>query len=89
MPLPGRRLLKTITLQLPGDFKPTALPRGVQLKWAHGSYESTAKAEGANVTITRELLLAMPGPLLLPQEYAGFRFFGQAVMRDLRAQLIY
>lgn len=89
MPLPGRRVQETFTVQLPADFKPTTLPRGVQLKWVHGSYESIVKIEGANVTITRVLALDIPGPLLLPQDYAEFRSFGQAVMRDLRSQLIY
>lgn len=89
VPLQGRRVEETITLQLPETFKPTALPSGVQLKWAHGSYESKVKTEGSTVTITRVLLLAMPGPLLLPQDYDEFSSFGQAVMRDLRAQLVY
>ncbi len=88
-PLQGRRVEETITLQLPETFKPTSLPSGVQLKWAHGSYESKVKAEGSTVTISRVLLLEMPGPLLLPQDYAEFSSFGQAVMRDLRAQLVY
>ncbi len=89
VPLQGRRVEETITLQLPATFKPTALPSGVQRKWTHGSYESTVKTEGSTVTITRVLSLAMPGPLLLPQQYAEFQSFGQAVMRDLRAQLVY
>ncbi|WP_333873576.1 hypothetical protein [Methylobacter sp.] len=46
VPLQGRRIEETITLQLPETFKPTALPSGVQLKWTHGSYESKVKAEG-------------------------------------------
>jgi len=89
VPLQGRRVEETITLQLPETLKPTALPSGVQLKWAHGSYESKVKAEDSTVTINRVLLLDMPGPLLLPQNYAEFSGFGQAVMRDLRTQIVY
>lgn len=89
MPLPGRRVQETITLQLPADLKPTALPRGAHLKWAHGSYESSVKAEGSTITISRVLELSLPGPLLMPQDYPEFRNFGQTVMRDLRAQLVY
>lgn len=89
MPLVGRRVQETITLLLPADFKPTALPRGAHLKWAYGSYESSVKAEGSTVTISRVLELSLPGPLLMPQDYAEFRTFGQTVMRDLRAQLVY
>ena len=89
MPMLGRRVEETITLQLLPDVKPTALLRGVQLKWAHGSYESQVKAEGATVTISRVLELALPGPLLAPKDYTSFRTFGQAVMRDLRSQIVY
>ena len=89
MPLVGRQVQETITLQLPPDFKPTVLPRGVTLKWAYGSYESKVTAVGSSVTIDRVLQIALPGPLLAPKDYAEFRNFGQAVMRDLRAQLVY
>jgi hypothetical protein len=65
-PLQGRRIEETITLQLPETLNPTTLPTGVQLKWAHGSYESKVKAKDSTVTINRVLLIAMPGPLLLP-----------------------
>jgi hypothetical protein len=89
MPLIGRSLEEVLTLHLPTGFTPTALPRGTAIDWVHGSYRSTVKLEGSTLTITRQLELSPPGPLLLPQDYAAFRTFGQAVMRDLRAQVVY
>ena len=89
VPLQGRRVEETITLQLPETVKPTTLPGGAQLKWKHGSYESKVKAVGSNVIINRVLILDMPEPLLQPGDYAEFRAFGEAVIHDLRAQIIY
>lgn len=87
--LSGRRIEETTTLQLPKAVKPTTLPKDVQLTWAHGSYESKVKAEGSTVTINRVFILDLPEPLLKPEEYAEFRTFGQAVIKDLRSQFIY
>lgn len=89
MPMLGKRVEETVTLHWPAGFTPTVLPRATQLKWAHGSYASTVTAEGSAVTISRVLDLSLPGPLLAPADYAEFRAFGQAVMRDLRAQIVY
>ena len=89
VPLQGRRVEETITLQLPEILKPTTLPSGTQLKWAHGSYESKVKADSSTVIISRVLILDMPEPLLQPEDYAEFRAFGEAVIHDLRAQIIY
>ena len=89
MPLPGQRFEETITLQLPETLKPTTLPSGVELKWTHGSYVSKVKAEGSIVTINRVLILDMPEPLLQPEDYAEYHTFGLAVIRNLRAQLVY
>jgi hypothetical protein len=44
---------------------------------------------GTSLTISRVLELDLPEPLLPPQDYPAFRSFGQQVMRDLRAQLVY
>ncbi|MEE9423546.1 MAG: hypothetical protein V3V18_01040, partial [Methylococcales bacterium] len=89
VPLQGRRVEETITLQLPEILKPTTLPSGTQLKWAHGSYESKVKADSSTVIISRVLILDMPEPLLQPEDYAEFRAFGEAVIHDLRAQIIH
>jgi len=89
MPMEGQRFEEIITLQLPETLKPTVLPKGVELKWAHGSYVSKVKAEGATVTINRLLVFDMPEPLLQPEDYAEFHSFGQAVIRNLRSQLVY
>lgn len=89
MPLIGKRVDETITLELPLEFKPTALPRDAHLKWAHGYYQSTTSLVGSRLTVRRELELNAPGPLLSPQDYPEFRVFGQAVMRELRAQVVY
>ena len=87
--LAGRRIEETTTLQLPETVKLTKLPSDVQLTWAHGSYESKIKTEGSTVIINRVLILDMTEPLLRPEEYVEFRTFGQAVIKDLRAQLVY
>lgn len=89
MPLIGRSVEEVLTLHLPTGFTPTALPRDAAVNWVYGSYRSTVKLEGSTLTITRQLELSPPGPLLLPQDYPAFRTFGQAVMRDLRAQVVY
>ena len=89
MPLIGKRVEETVTLQLPAGLKPTSLPKGTQLTWAHGRYESKVFLSGTSLTISRVLELDLPGPLLPPQDYPAFRSFGQQVMRDLRAQLVY
>ena len=89
MPLVGRRVEETVTLQWPAGLKPNALPKGTQLSWAHGRYESKVSLSGTSLTINRVLELDLPGPLLQPQDYPAFRNFGQQVMRDLRAQLVY
>ncbi len=89
MPLVGQRIEEIITLQLPETLKLTALPRSVELQWSYGSYVSKVKAEGSTVTINRLLVIDMPEPLLQPEDYAEFHTFGQAVIRNLRSQLIY
>jgi hypothetical protein len=89
MPLIGKRVEETVTLQLPAGLKPTSLPKGTQLTWAHGRYESEVSLSGTSLTISRVLELDLPEPLLPPQDYPAFRSFGQQVMRDLRAQLVY
>jgi hypothetical protein len=89
MPLIGKRVEETVTLQLPAGLKPTSLPKGTQLTWAHGRYESKVSLSGTSLTISRVLELDLPEPLLPPQDYPAFRSFGQQVMRDLRAQLVY
>lgn len=89
VPLHGRRVEETITLQFPEKIKPTGLPGGTQLKWKYGSYTSQVKTEGSIVTINRVLTLDMPEPLLQPEDYPKLRDFGEAVIQDLRAQVIY
>lgn len=89
MPLLGKRVEEVTTLQWPAGFKPTAVPRDAQIDWTHGRYTVKVLAEAAQLTITRVLELTPPGPQLRPQDYPAFRQFGQAVMRDLRAQVVY
>jgi transglutaminase-like putative cysteine protease len=89
MPLLGKRVEEVTTLQWPAGFKPTAVPRDAQIDWTHGRYTVKVLAEATQLTITRVLELTPPGPQLRPQDYPAFRQFGQAVMRDLRAQVVY
>lgn len=89
MPLIGKLVEETVTLELPAGLKPTALPKGTQLNWAHGQYRSKVSLVGTTLTVQRSLDLKLPGPLLQPEDYPAFRAFGQQVMRDLRAQLLY
>ncbi|HRD99387.1 MAG TPA: transglutaminase-like domain-containing protein, partial [Rubrivivax sp.] len=90
MPVLGKQVEEIITLQWPAGFKPTAVPRETQIEWgAHGRYSVKVRNEPGQLTITRVLVLAPPGPQLMPQDYTAFRQFGQAVMRELRAQVVY
>ena len=89
IPLIGKRVEETVTLEFPAGLKPTSLPKGTQLKWTYGQYQSTVSLVDSKLTVRRTLELNLPGPLLYPQDYPAFRVFGQAVMRDMRTQIIY
>jgi transglutaminase-like putative cysteine protease len=89
MPLQGRRIEEVVELYLPPGVAATALPKANTIVWKHGRYTSRASAQGSTITIERVLELALPGPSLEPADYPEFRRFGQAVQRDLRAQIAY
>ncbi|MFM8899536.1 MAG: DUF3857 domain-containing protein [Burkholderiales bacterium] len=89
MPLLGRSIEEVLRLHLPAGFAPTTLPRGTSVDWLHGRYRSNVKLEGSTLTVTRQLEISPPSALLMPEDYPAFRTFGQAVMRDLRAQVVY
>ena len=89
MPLVGKRVQEVVTLQLPPGLKPATLPKDTTLAWAHGRYQAKVSLAGATLTVQRSLELTLPGPLLQPADYPAFRAFGQQVMRDLRAQIVY
>lgn len=89
MPLVGKHVEEVVTLRWPPGFKPVAVPRETQIKWAYGSYSTQVEADEDHFTITRVLELAPPQPLLQPADYLAFRDFVRAVLRDLRAQVVY
>ncbi|MBL8315129.1 MAG: DUF3857 domain-containing protein [Rubrivivax sp.] len=56
----------------------------------HVQGDAEVVSEGGFGPLTRQIMVSIPpGPQLLPQDYAAFRQFGQAVTRDLRAQVLY
>ncbi|MEQ5843047.1 DUF3857 domain-containing protein [Paraburkholderia acidicola] len=89
MPMIGRHVTETTTITLPDDVKVPILPEPASIASQWGTYKSAYEANGRTITVTRNLDINLPGALLEPDQYPGFRKMGRAVKRDLRTQLVY
>lgn len=89
MPLVSRNVSETIQINLPDNMKVPNLPKPADITSQFGSYRSSYAANGQTITVTRVLNIALPGPLLQPEQYPEFRKMALAVMHDLRTQLVY
>ncbi len=87
--VPGRHLTEISIITLPAAIRVPRLPKPVSVSLPLGTYTATYRANGATVTVTRDLWLTPPGPVITPADYPAFRKLGLAVKRDLRTQLVY
>ncbi|RKP51065.1 DUF3857 domain-containing protein [Trinickia fusca] len=89
MPVVSRHVSETTIVTLPDGVTIANLPKPADIESPFGSYASKYTRDGRTVTVTRTLDLALPGPVLEPEQYPAFRKMGLAVMRDLGTQLVY
>ncbi len=81
--------LETTSLTLPEGVTVTRLPEPVDVENKLGRYTATYAQDGRTIDVERRLVLESTGGLCAPEDYAALRELGQAVGRDLRAQILY
>ncbi|WP_322011621.1 DUF3857 domain-containing transglutaminase family protein [Paraburkholderia sp. J12] len=89
MPFPSHHLVETTVLTLPEGVDVTHLPKPLDIASKFGTYRSRYTASGREITVTRDLLIVVPGVLLQPNDYAELRTMALQVQRDLHSQIIY
>jgi len=77
------------TIHLPKGVEVQTMPRNVELNGKTATYKAAYKLKGSTVTVVRELEDRTPGNVCAPEYQAEFKSFAVAVLRDLRAQLLY
>jgi transglutaminase-like putative cysteine protease len=80
---------ETTTVAFPDGTEPKQVPAAVKVENRLGSFEAEYSRDGRSVTVKRRLVLRPPRPLCGPEEYQDIRALGEAVGRDLRAQILY
>jgi transglutaminase-like putative cysteine protease len=89
IPVTGRHVAETTIITLPDDIRITHVPKPARVTSPLGRYTSGYRIEGRTVTVTRELDITPPGPLVGPDRYPAFKQLAMQVKRDLRNQLVY
>lgn len=96
--LPQRRLpmvcgaytkVERTVITLPDGIEATRLPAVVRVENALGTYTADYRQEAGAVHVERRLRVNAPAVLCTPDDYALIRELGQAVGRDMRAQVLY
>jgi hypothetical protein len=77
------------TLHLPKNIKIITLPKDVHLSSSKVSYDSTYRRNDNTVSAIRKLEERIPGNLCTPDDDKEFRPLGRAILKDLKAQIIY
>ena len=77
------------TLSFPDSVKITTLPKPVVKENALGKYTSSYAMEGSIITVTRTLEEKFVKSTLSPEEFPLYRELGEAVVRDLRSQILF
>jgi hypothetical protein len=85
----GASSTEEYTIELPKRVRVDSLPKDVDLHSRNASYRARYRLKGSTVTVTREIDDRTPGPVCSPQDYVDFKPFGAAILRDVRAQIIY
>jgi hypothetical protein len=83
------RITENVTVKLPQEMAVTRVPAPVSLETPFGRYTSRTELNGRELTVQRQLLFDRSDIIVQPQDYPQLRNMGNAVMRDLRSQVMY
>jgi transglutaminase-like putative cysteine protease len=77
------------SVTLPDSVKITHLPKEVNVQNKYGCYKATYEQNGQTIKVERRLSVETPRGLCPPEGYPLIRELGQAIGRDMRAQILY
>jgi transglutaminase-like putative cysteine protease len=85
----GYEKVEITSLILPDNVKVTQLPKPVNVQNDYGIYTATYEQNGQTIKVERRLSVKTPRSLCSPEGYPNIRELGQAIGRDMRAQILY
>lgn len=83
------KITENVTLKLPQDMDVSRLPAPASLETPFGRYTSRSELRGRELTVQRQLVIERSDIIVQSQDYQQLRNMGNAVMRDLRSQVMY
>ncbi len=85
----GYEKVEITLLTLPDSVKVTQLPKDVLVRNQYGNYTATYKQNEQTIKVERRLSVKTPRGLCPQEKYPLIRELGQAIGRDMRAQVLY
>lgn len=85
----GYEKAEITSVTLPDGVTVTNLPKDVSVRNEFGKYTATYKQDKQMITVERRLSVKTPRGLCPPEKYSLIRELGQAIGKDMRAQVSY
>jgi transglutaminase-like putative cysteine protease len=83
------KIIENVLLKLPQDISVSRLPAPVSMETPFGHYISKYELKGRELKVQRQLVVQLSDIIVQPKDYPQLRSMGNAVMRDLRSQIVY
>ncbi|OYU13278.1 MAG: transglutaminase [Comamonadaceae bacterium PBBC1] len=83
------KIIENMLLKLPQDISVSRLPAPVSMETPFGRYISIYELKGRELRVQRQLVIELSDIIVQPKDYPQLRSMGNAVMRDLRSQVVY
>lgn len=85
----ARTVEENFEVTLPGNLKIVAIPKGLTSEMEDASYRSTYRLEGNSLIVTRQLVSRIKGNVCEPSRYKEQYEMAQAIVADLKSQVLY
>ena len=85
----GGSSIEQVSVALPPTVKVLAIPHDVNIDGARATYAATYRQDGNKVDVVREIEDRTPDGTCTPADQVAGQQFARAVLKDLRAQVIY
>ncbi|HVO45901.1 MAG TPA: DUF3857 and transglutaminase domain-containing protein [Steroidobacteraceae bacterium] len=83
------RFIEEYEIELPAKMKVLSIPDDLKVSSTTGDYLASYQLDGNRLRVRREIDDRTPGNVCTPDVMAQYKAFGEKVMDDLRAQVLY